>query len=654
MAKANKPNQPTTTPPAASDAARRRPQDGDTLERTFGFRRGTVDSEARTVEVAFSSELEVDRWFGKEILSHDPKAIRLDRLRDGGPVLIDHDRFDHVGVVVEASIDADKKGRALIRFGRGSRASEIFQDVVDGIRSKISVGYRVHKWEVNEDEETWRGVDWEPYEVSLVSIPADPTVGVGRAADLQIADGRVTAMDDDKDQGKTPTPAPGPTLDRAAIEREFRTAELKRIENLEQLGRQYKQFDGETIAGELIRSGGSVEDFRTKIFDKLKTAPTPTAEIGMTRAEVQRFSLHRAILAAIGLRTNEPSLVKRAGFELEVSREFQKLESDRNWRGQVAVPWEIFFQRELEAHQLRMQRDLTTSVASGTSKFGYSVATDLLADQFIDVLRAKTVLAGAGATFLPGMIGNVDIPRQNLATSVYWVGEGNAPTEGAPTLDKVSLSPKTVAAFVDYSRKLMLQSTPAVEGIVRNDLTRGLFTEVDRVGLAGSGSGSQPTGVLSTSGIGSITLGTNGGAPTWAMVCNLEKEVEIDNALDGNLSYITNGQVAAKLRQTPRQTSGVEGNFILGEANSLLGYPVRRTQQCPSTLSKGSASGTLSAMLFGNWADLLIALWSGIDLMVDPYTGSSAGNVRVTAFQDIDVAVRHPESFAECNEILPT
>lgn len=651
-----KQSQKPTPPPANNGGARRRPQDGEALERTHSFERGAIDEAERTVELCFSSEYAVERYFGNEILVHDKAAMRLARLQDSGPVLVEHNRSDLVGATISASLDSDRKGRAVIRFGRGSRASEIFQDVVDGIRSKISVGYRVHKWEIDEKTDTWRALDWEPYEISFVSIPADPTAGVGRSAEITDARG-TTDMDDENENGKPKAPTPAPRVEVVRTEAEItasvRQAELKRLNDLEALGREFARFNGEHIAGECIRGGKSVEEFRGLIFEELKKVPSPAQRIGLTGKEVKQFSLLRAIQAGLGMRVGDRGMIEAGAFELEVSREFQKVETGRDWKGQVAIPWEIFFGRQLEAMQARAERDLTTSIATSTSKFGYSVATDLRPDMFIEVLRAQTVLAQAGATMLPGLVGNVDIPRQNLATSVYWVAEGNAPTEGAPTLDKVSLSPKTVAAFVDYSRKLMLQGTPAVEQLVRNDLTRGIFTEVDRVGLAGTGSNT-PTGVLYTSGIGSYTIGTNGGAPTWAMVVGLEKEVAIDNALDGALSFITNAQVTGKLRQTPRQSSGVEGNFILGDSNSLLGYPVRRTQQCPSNLSKGSASGTLSAMLFGNWADVLIALWSGIDLLVDPYTGSSAGNVRVTVFQDADIGVRHPESFAECNEILPT
>ena len=198
----------------------------------------------------------------------------------------------------------------------------------------------------------------------------------------------------------------------------------------------------------------------------------------------------------------------------------------------------------------------------------------------------------------------------------------------------------------------MLQSSLDVEAMVRNDLASSIAVAMDGAAVAGSGT-NKPTGVLNTSGIGSVTLGTNGGAPTWAMVTNLVKEVEIDNALNGAAAFLTNGQVKAKMANTPRQASGVEGNFILGaDLANLFGYPLVVSQQVPSNLSKGSASGSLSAMIFGVWSDLLVGQWSGIDLMADPYTGSKEGTVRIVAFHDCDFAVRHVESFAECNEII--
>jgi HK97 family phage major capsid protein len=213
------------------------------------------------------------------------------------------------------------------------------------------------------------------------------------------------------------------------------------------------------------------------------------------------------------------------------------------------------------------------------------------------------------------------------------------------------MSPKTVAGYVDFSRRLMLQSSLDIENIVRNDLAQTIASAMDSAALSGSGS-NRPTGVLNTSGIGSVTLGTNGGAPTWAMVVDLVKEVEIDNALLGRPAFVTNAKVRSKLSQTSKQSSGVEGNFILQAGNSsLYGYPLVVSNAMPSNLTKGSGSN-LSSIIFGDWSSLLVGQWSGIDLLSDPYTNSTTGAIRVTAFHDCDFAVRHPESFAECNEIV--
>lgn len=613
---------------------RKQPKEGERFERTFTIESRKADEATRSIDLAFSSEFEVERWFGKEILIHSKDAIRLDRLRDGGPVLVEHYRGDHVGAVIEASVDDDRKARATIRFGRGPRASEIFQDVVDGIRSKISVGYRVHKWEIDEDEETWRATDWEPYEISIVSVPADPTVGVGRSAeDPPDAPQTRSKTVDEKEKGAA-APEPGKEpVNVEQITNQVRERELKRINDLEKLGKEYARFGGVEIASECISKGLNVGDFQARVMEKLKVAKPPSAEIGLSDQEVRKFSIVNLIAAAAYMRDGKMNEAKAiGGFELEASDAARKKYGTS--RGVATIPYDV------------MVRDLTTSIATSTSKAGYTVATDLLAGSFIEVLRNRMILPSLGAQFLPGLVGNIAIPKQTTATTAYWVAENSAPTEGAPVFGQVTMSPKTVAAFVDFSRRLSLQSTPAIEGLVRDDLTKGLAVAIDEAGI-GAGATNKPTGVRGTSGIGSVAIGTNGGAPTWASIVNLVREVDIDNALNGAASFLTNAKVKAKLAQTLKSSGDTSSNFLLAPPyNELYGYPFHVSNQVPSNLTKGSSSGVCSAMLFGVWSNLLIGQWSGIDLLVDPYTGSSAGTVRVTAFADVDVAVRYAEAFA--------
>ncbi len=160
-------------------------QPGTKEIRSFGFTREAIDEEARTVQLAFSSETPYARCWGNEILSHDANAIRLGRLKDGGPLLVDHDGRDHIGVIESVQIGADRVGRAVVRFGKSERAEEVFQDVKDGIRRSVSVMYLIHKSVLVEESDqldTYKVTDWEPYEISIVSMPADTTVGVGRSA----------------------------------------------------------------------------------------------------------------------------------------------------------------------------------------------------------------------------------------------------------------------------------------------------------------------------------------------------------------------------------------------------------------------------------------------------------------------------------------
>lgn len=287
------------------------------------------------------------------------------------------------------------------------------------------------------------------------------------------------------------------------------------------------------------------------------------------------------------------------------------------------------------------KRDL--NVGTGTAG-GNLVATDLLAQSFIELLRNRVILAQAGATMLTGLVGNVDIPKQTGGATAYWVGEGSSPTESQQTVGQVSMTPHTVGAFTDMTRRLLKQSSIDVEMFVRNDLTAVLALAIDYAGLHGDSGvdANQPDGVEATSGIGSVVGGTNGAAPDWADIVDLETAVSAANADVGALAYITNANVRGKLKQTEKATNTAQ--FIWADTE-MNGYTAHVTNQVRSDRSKGTGTD-LSTIFFGNWADLLIGMWGGLDIMVDPYTASTSGTVRVVALQDVDIAVRHAESFA--------
>ena len=596
------------------------------------FERATIIDEQRRATLAFSSEMAVDRGWGMEVLDHSPGSVNTEFIGSGrAPLLVDHDMADQVGVVEQISLGSDRVARAVVRFGKSARAEEIWQDVKDGIRSNVSVGYVINEMVSDGkqgDREIFRAVRWMPLEISIVSIPADTSVGVGRSIEAApVAEPIISVKENHMAE------------DMNSVREDAAKAERSRVSAIMDLASRHNQREFGEAA---IRDGASIEQFRGALLDKVASKPLNVDhEVGLSDKEVRQFSFVRAIKALSNPQDRRAQ--EEAAFEFEVSEAAAKKEG-RTSRG-LLIPVDVLYGK----------RDLTTSTASGTAKAGNLVATDLLSASFIDVLRNKMVLNTLGAQFLTGLNGNVAIPRKTSASSAYWVAENVAPTESsnAPAFDQVTMSPKTLGAYVDISRRLMLQSSLDIENLVRNDLATSIAVAMDGAAVAGSGS-NKPTGVLNTSGIGSVTLGTNGGAPTWGMVVNLVREVEIDNALTGSAAFLTNGQVKAKLSTTARQSSGVEGNFILGpDMENLYGYPIYVSQQMPSNLSKGTGSN-LSAMIFGVWSDLLIGQWSGIDLLVDQYSGSNAGTVRIVAFHDCDFAVRHPESFSECNEIITT
>ena len=587
----------------------------------------------RTLSVAFSSEEPVERFFGTEILDHNSRSIRLGRLEGMGSLLVNHDPNDLVGKVESVEIGQDRVARAKVRFGKSDRAEEIYQDVKDGIRSGVSVGYHIHTLEEEEsdgDEKSFRATDWEPMEISLVSIPADASVGVGRSVDdefvtrMKTITKEVNEMNDKVEVVNEPAPS----VDVEQIKKDARRGEVSRVQDLIALGEKFSKAD---LARQYIDEGKTVEQMRKTILDDYE-APSPSVQsapdnLDMEPKDKRNYSLFRAIHASAS------GDWSKAGLEREASAEISK-RLNKEPRGFFA-PNDIDWGK----------RDLT--VGTNTAG-GFLKGTDHMASDFVDALRPRLVLSDLGARIMGGLTGDVAIPAMNAKTTVYWVAESGAPTEGAPTVRQITMSPKTVGAYVDISRKLSLQSDPSAEQIFRDDMVNQVASAIDTVGINGGGS-NEPTGILQTAGIGSGAIGTNGGAPTWASVVDNVKEVAVDNALNGSLAFLTNPQVVGKMRQTAK-VSSTDSVMIMGESDTLMGYRVAQTSNVPSTLTKGSTSGSCSAMIFGNFNDLIIGQWGGTDILVDPYTGSSTATVRVTIFQDVDIAVRHAQSFSSTQD----
>jgi HK97 family phage major capsid protein len=316
-------------------------------------------------------------------------------------------------------------------------------------------------------------------------------------------------------------------------------------------------------------------------------------------------------------------LQEAAKFEYEVSEAAAK-KAGKSSRG-------IYIPNEVLRHS---RRDLVVGTASAG---GNLVATDLLGGSFIELLRNKLVLADAGMTVLSGLQGNVAIPKQTGGATAYMVAENAAPTESAPTFGQVTMSPKTLAAYVDFSRKLIVQSNMDIEAMVRGDLIKVAGLKIDYLGLYGSGSSNEPTGVKATAGINSVNFAA--AAPTYAEIVQMESLISADNADVASMAYLVNAAGRGVLKGVDKASGAAQ--FVWEPGNTVNGYK--------ALVSNQVATPSDPDYWLGNWSDLVLGLWGGLDLMADPYTGSKEGTVRVTIFQELDFGVRHAESFCYGN-----
>jgi HK97 family phage major capsid protein len=615
------------TQPAIPDALQRHLQSGR-AERALLVERAAVDVEARTATLAFASETPYERYWGIEILDCTATSMRTGRLRSGANLLCDHDGTDVVGVIESVEIGPDRVGRAVVRFGKSARAEEVWQDVVDGIRRNVSVGYMIHKAQLVESAdgmETYRVTDWEPFEVSLVSIPADASVGVGRSADLLEAP--VAAPAAAASAAPAPqTPLQGKAMTIEVVEQRNHAAEISKIAATAP--------GGAELALSAIQRGATVEEFQRELITHISSKPLPTADIGMDKKEVKRYSLLRAMNAMAN--PQDRAAQEAARFERECS-EAVGTKMGKAARG-FYLPTDV------------QKRDLT---AGTNNAGGFTVATDLRAGDFISVLRNAMVIDTLGTRMLTGLQGNVAIPKQSASASAFWVAENSAPTESQQTIAQVTMSPKTVGAFTDVSRRLLLQSSIDVENMVQTDLAAILGLAIQQAAINGSGASNQPTGLL-TAITSTVIGGTNGLAPTWQNIIDLETGVAQANADVGSMAYLTNAKVRGRLK-TVQKFSGTNGMPVWdGGENPVNGYRAAVTNGVPSNLTKGTSSGVCSAIIFGNFADLVIGLWGATDIIIDPYTGSTAGTLRTVVLQDVDVALRNVESFTTMVDALTT
>lgn len=588
----------------------------DVQVRAEGASSKVIDQDKRIVSIALSSEAPVSRYYGDEVLEHTAAAMDLAFLNSGrAPLLLDHDPENQIGVI--ESVELDEQGRRLrakVRFSKNERASEIFNDIVDGIRANVSVGYRVNKMVLTEkkgEKSVYTAKSWTPMEASIVSIPADVTVGVGRSAASSESQPIVTFVKEDTKMSET--------IDVNAVRAEASKDAHKNASMILALGQRHGMI---SEAEKAISEGRAIEEFRGIVLDKIgSTRALDDQTVGMEKKEIRRYSLMKAINALCN--PTDIRAQKAAAFEFECSR--AAAEAYGVTAQGVMIPVDVLRNWDVAKRALNS--------ADEASLF----TDDFRGGDFIDVLRNQSSIMRAGARMLSGLSGDVKIPKKLTAASSAWIStEGGNSTESEMTVGSVSMVPRTLGAFTDVTRQLLIQSSLDVESLMRDDLATAIALAIDKAGLEGTGLSGQPTGILNTVGVNYVTAFA-AAVPTFPEVVTLETALGEDNALMGNLAYILPASMYGGLKTKEKATGTAQ--FVVEPGGTINGYR--------SFVSNQATAGNL---YFGNFSDLLVGFFGGLDITVDPYTNSRSGTVRIVALQSCDVAVRHAVSFAYGND----
>ena len=582
--------------------------------RVLEIRRGAQGA----MEASLSSEDPYLRDYGYEVLAHEPGAIDLSRAKEGLPLLLHHDVQKPVGMLNGVHIGRDKKLRATLKFFDTPAGRDAESMVNDGYRN-MSIGYEIYRRRrtgTMHDFPVYTVDQWKPYEASLVTIPADQTVGVGRSTTL-----KETTM---TPEATTPEVRTEAKPERGTIRRDD-------VRDIIALGEMFAQQGGEKLAARALQDGTTVEQFRNQIMKHVASKPLPSESIGASRS-TDGYSLGNIVRAAV-----DPAQYGHlAGFEREMSQESERRYGTRS-QG-TFVPDSVLF-----------KRDWATTLNGGSSVIADALRPDLLAE--IDRPRSRVI--EAGARVLTGLTGNVRIPRQTAGVSVGWKAEQGAADATDVNFDDMDLSPKRLTAYINVSRQQILQGSVDVEQLLRSDLMRAADYMIDMAAINGTGTGNQPRGIRNTSGIGSVAGGANGAALAWGHVVDLEAAVAQNNVSFDRPGYLINPSTRAWLRKTQR---GTDLDFILPGQKAdepLNSYPLWVSNNVPSNLVKGTSGAKCSSVIFsGDWSELIIARFGDAEIIVDPYTLAKTATVVITLNLFVDIGVRKPQAFATMEDAL--
>ncbi len=630
-----------------------------------------AENDVHRYEFKASSDSPVEMWRGfYEILDHKPESVRMDWLNSGNaPMLGMHNRYDQVGVIESARIEG---GHIVVTVRVSRSQSDLIQDIEDGIVRNVSIGYRIHKdtlegRETDEDgnviSTTVRTIDWEPNEVSFVSIPADKSVGLGRSeaeqeevrarvmeleerfteteeaktaeAENQRSNKENTSMDKEPKTKTTVVDEPKRAADQVTAERE----RISAINKLATRSKEQGLGDHAETAQSFIDSGRSVSAFQSHVLENIEKSPALSQrDLNISDSEAERYDLTKIIN---GLTRGDMRGCER---EMEISDELKERTGKSNDR--ISIPMDVLMRSYTPKDQ--RQRDLISVGLTGggqTDTAKNIVDNELLDQMFIESLREESPVLGLGVTMLSGLTGDVTIPKELVNPEFYWVDEDEEPTEGTYGLGNIELNFKTLAGRVPFTRQALKQSTPNLEFLLTRSLRRGVAIAAEQALINGAGTATVPEGILNASGIGSVSAATL----TKSALLELEEAVAAANGDPSSAMLLTNYRGKRRLLET--EASSGSGIFLGSREGQDIMTDIGRvvcTNNVPANLGAGTDR---SAIIYGNFRSLLVAMWGGLEISRDTSTKAATGGVVLRVFQDMDAKVSRAEEFAAITDL---
>jgi HK97 family phage major capsid protein len=632
--------------------------------------RSQVSKESESIPMTFSSSYPVVRWWGVEILSHEPESVLLERWKSGAPFLMDHNTTDQRGIIENGDmVNGVLKGE--VRLSRNQSGQDLLNDITDGIRPYTSVGYEVKALEMIDPEEmddetkkiclenhcdAYRITRWEPLEGSSVWLGANPGVGLGRDYNDGLEADEILTLLDKAKQERQVKHIPitiierGNPMEPVQTPEQIAQFEAERVAGIEAISKKYEGriAGGKSAMDQLVKDavdlGRTAESFKGDIYLRINDGEpieTPASFLDLSSKQKREYSVLASLRSQVdGVGGN---------FERECSEEIAKRSNSEGSivgmpkKGGLYVPYDVQrrgidlgglpsgFEARL-ARTLRSYgistRDLSVGSLAGG---GYLVGTDHRVQDFIGLLRNKLI---QGITYLTGLSSNIEIPKQTGgATITVATSEGVDYDETAQVFGQVLLSPKDIGAYIEITRRLLIQSNPAIDNLVTMDLMAQMALKINYLALYGSGTNGQPLGIFNTPNIGTV----DGQNINWPGILEFGSDIGTAN-VSGTLSWLCNSVTKSLLMS--REKSPGYPVYLMNDNGSMAGSE--------SQISEQMAAGDLAQV---KTDEIVVAEFGIMEIVADRNSLSKSGGLRIACYHSVDSALKHPGAVSFADQV---